>query len=394
MQNEFTFHMPTRVVFGPGKLTDLAETPLPGRKAMIVIGAAGAMRRCGYLARVQECLQQAGVGFEVYDRVCENPLLEHVHEGAARVREAECDFVLGLGGGSTIDSAKSIAVMATNEGSYWDYMQAGTGGRKQTQHRALPIVAIPTTAGTGTESDPWTVVTNPDTNEKIGWGQEDTFPTLSIVDPELMLSVPPKTTAHTGFDAFCHAVECYLAKAAQPASDLLALEAIRLITENLPAAVRNGDDLEVRTRLAWAACEAGMCEALSCCIAHHSMEHALSAFYPEVPHGAGLAMLSVAFFSYLAEKNPARFPDMARAMGEDVDGLSEAEQAAAFISGLKKLIAAIGLEGETLSAYGVKQEDIPKLAENSMKAMGFLYLITPVHLTRKDTIAIFERAWS
>ena len=153
------------------------------------------------------------------------------------------------------------------------------------ENKALPLVAIPTTAGTGTESDPWTVITKSDTNEKIGWGCDDTFPVLSIIDPELMLSVPPKMTAYTGMDAFFHAAECYIANVNQPASDLFALEAISLITKYLPEAVNKGSDIEARTKLAWASTEAGICESLSCCIAHHSMEHAVSAYYPDVPHG-------------------------------------------------------------------------------------------------------------
>jgi alcohol dehydrogenase len=188
-------------------------------------------------------------------------------------------------------------------------------------------------------------------------------------------------------------VECYIANVNQPASDLFALEAICLITEYLPVAVKDGSNLDARTKLAWASTEAGICESLSCCIAHHSMEHAISAYYPDVPHGAGLTMLSVAFFSYVAERNPERFENMARAMGEEVDSLSEDQKPFAFITGLKKLIKNIGLDDETLSNYGVKKEDIPKLAENSMHAMGFLYDLTPVALTIEDTIAIFERAY-
>jgi len=394
MNFDFTYYMPTRLVFGPGKAGDLATTPfLPGRRALIVIGAAGAMRRFGYLDRVAGCLRQNGVESVVFDRILANPVTEHVAEGAALARSEGCDFVLGLGGGSSIDSAKSIAVMATNPGDYWDYMAGGTGGKKTPPNRALPVVAVPTTAGTGTETDPWTVITNTKTNEKIGWGSDDTFPVLAVVDPELMISVPPKMTAYTGMDAFFHAVECYLATVNQPASDRFALEAIRLITGNLPAAVSNGADLEARTRLAWASAEAGICESLSCCISQHSMEHAVSAFYPDIPHGAGLVMLSVAYFSYLAERSPERFADMARAMGEDVDALPEEQQAGAFIAGLKKLIRAIGLEGERLAGYGVKKEDIPGLAENSISAMGFLYELTPVKMTVDDAVAIFEKAF-
>jgi len=394
MNLNFMYNMPTRLIFGAGKLAELAETPyLPGKKALIVIGAAGAMRKYGYLEKVEVCLKKNNVASVVFDKVLANPVAENVADGAECARENGCDFIIGLGGGSSIDAAKSIAVMATNKGEYWDYMQAGTGGQKMPGNKALPLVAIPTTAGTGTESDPWTVITKSDTNEKIGWGCDDTFPVMSIIDPELMLSVPPKMTAYTGIDAFCHAVECYIANVNQPASDLFALEAIRLITECLPIAVKDGSNLDARTKLAWASTEAGICESLSCCIAHHSMEHAISAYYPDVPHGAGLTMLSVAFFSYVAERNPERFEDMARAMGEDVDSLNEAQRPFAFIAGLKKLIKNIGLDDETLLNYGVKKEDIPKLAKNSMHAMGFLYDLTPVELTLEDTMAIFERAY-
>ena len=251
MNLSFSYFMPTKIIFGAGKLNELAGLPLPGKKALIVIGAGGSMRRLGYLERVQTLLKKNNVSFAVFDRIQPNPLTEHVDEGAEMAKKEGCDFVLGLGGGSTIDSSKSIAVMAKNPGKYWDYIQAGSGGRKEPKGGALPIVAITTTAGTGTESDPWTVITRTETNEKIGWGCDLTYPTLSIVDPELMLSVPPKTTAYTGMDAFFHAAEAYLATVNQPASDLLALEAVSLITRYLPAAVKDGSNLEARTKLAW-----------------------------------------------------------------------------------------------------------------------------------------------
>jgi len=197
MNLDFSYYMPTRILFGCGKLKELSTTPfVPGTKALIVIGASGAMRRHGYLDRAIEYLKANNVDSVVYDKIQPNPVSEHVEEGAAVAKENQCDFVVGLGGGSTIDSAKSIAVMAVN--------------------------AVTTTAGTGTEADPWTVITKSETNEKIGWGSPFTFPTLSIVDPELMLSVPPKQTAYTGMDAFFHSVESYLATVSQPTSDHLA----------------------------------------------------------------------------------------------------------------------------------------------------------------------------
>lgn len=136
-----------------------------------------------------------------------------------------------------------------------------------------------------------------------------------------------------------------------------------------------------------------MCESLSCCISHHSLEHAISAYYPEVAHGSGLTMLSVSYFSYLAERNPERFPDLARAMGEDVDGLSETEQAMTFITGLKKLIKNIGLEEEKLADFGIEKKDLKTFSENSFYAMGSLFDITPVKLTVDDVVAIYENAY-
>ena len=395
MNLNFSYYMPTRILFGCGKLQELGTTPfLPGQKALIVIGVSGAMRKHGYLDKVVGHLKNNGADAIVYDKIEPNPLVEHVEEGAQVARKNKCDFVLGLGGGSTIDSAKSIAVMAVNPGRYWDYLAGGSGGGKIPAKGALPIVAIPTTAGTGTEADPWTVITKSDTNEKIGWGNKFTFPTLSIVDPELMVSVPPKQTAYTGMDAFFHSAETYLATVNQPASDHLALEAIGLITKHLPLAVKNGGNMEARTKLAWANTAAGICESLSCCISHHSMEHAVSACFPEVPHGAGLTMLSVAYFSYLAERNPSRFPDLARAMGERTGGLSEKDQAMAFITGLKKLIKSIGLDQHKLSSFGIQRGDLRRLAENAFHTMGKLFAITPVKLTLDDATAIYERAYA
>ncbi|OHB79027.1 MAG: alcohol dehydrogenase [Planctomycetes bacterium RBG_16_55_9] len=394
MNLSFSCYMPTRILFGCGKLNELATTPyLPGKKALVVIGGSGAMKKHGYLDRVIQLLKTNGVETVVYDKILPNPVTEHIEEGAAVAKKNGCDFVVGLGGGSTIDSAKSIAVMAVNPGRYWDYITRGSGGRKTPPNGALPIVAVTTTAGTGTEADPWTVITKSDTNEKIGWGNDWTFPRLSIVDPELMVSVPPKTTAYTGMDAFFHSVETYLATVSQPASDHLALEAVSLITKYLPIAVKDVTNMEARTKLAWANTEAGICQSLSRCISHHSLEHAVSAYHPNVAHGAGLTMLSVSYFSYLAERNPARFPDLARAMGEDVEGLSEKEQAMAFIAGLRKLIENAGLKEEKLADFGVERKDLKTFAENAFYAMGSLFDITPVKLTFDDVVTIYEKAY-
>lgn len=167
--------------------------------------------------------------------------------GAAAAREHGCDMIVALGGGSVMDAAKAIALMASNDGDLWDYVFGGTGKEQQAGHAPLPLIAITTTAGTGSEVDPWGVVTNEQTHEKIG--VEAGFPVLAVVDPKLMLTVPPKFTAYQGFDALFHSVESYISKFANLASDMYALTAIEHIARNLPRAVANGDDLEARTRV-------------------------------------------------------------------------------------------------------------------------------------------------
>jgi alcohol dehydrogenase len=276
--------MPTRIIFGAAELSKLANTPyLPGKKALVVISSGNSMKKYGYLERVRGYLKENGVQPILFDKILPNPIAEHVAEGAKIAKDNHCDFVIGLGGGSSIDSAKSIAIMAKNSGEYWDYVKQGSGKGKEVEKGALPIVAIPTTAGTGTETDHWTVITKTETNEKIGFGGAYSLPSLAIVDPELMISIPPDFTAYQGMDAFFHSAEGYLSIKNQPASDMFALEAVNLITKYLPVAVHEGKNLEARSAVAWASTESGIVESLSSCVSHHSMQHALGAFHPELP---------------------------------------------------------------------------------------------------------------
>ncbi|MBR6283067.1 MAG: iron-containing alcohol dehydrogenase, partial [Muribaculaceae bacterium] len=191
---KFCLNIPTRLVFGAGELKNLHTMPMPGKHALVVISSGTAMKSHGYLSKLLEQLKQAGIGATVFDKVLPNPIKSHVMEGTALCLSSGCDFVIGLGGGSSIDTGKAIAITAAMGGDFWDYVQGGTGGGKPIT-RALPIVAIPSTAGTGTEVDLWGVVTNDDTQEKMGFGSPFIFPHTAIVDPELMLTVPPMLTA-------------------------------------------------------------------------------------------------------------------------------------------------------------------------------------------------------
>jgi len=368
----FDYYIPTKILFGTGKLNQLATEPLPGSKALIVISSGTSMRKFGYLERLEGVLAQQDVESVVYDKILPNPIKQHVMEGAQVARDTGCDFVIGLGGGSSIDAAKAIAVMATNPGDYWDYISGGTGQEKPIENGALPIVAITTTAGTGTEADPWTVITNGE--EKIGFGDPAwTFPVLSVVDAELMTSVPPQLTAFQGFDAFFHSAEGYIANIATPMSDLYALESIRLLTQYLPRAVADGSDLQAREKVALANTLAGMVESTSCCTSEHSLEHAMSGMHPALPHGAGLIMLSEAYFSFFADKVPERLADMARAMG-----------GADFVETLVQLQQQCGVRNLKMSDYGISADEIPAIVKNARDTMSFLFQLDPVQITDAD----------
>ena len=389
----FSCYIPSRILFGAGKLNELATAKLPGKKALIVTTGGQSVKKYGYLDRVINLLKQNQVDSVVFDKVLPNPIRAHVMEAAALARREGCDFIVGLGGGSPIDSSKAIAIMANNPGDYWDYVAAGSGLGKAIPNPVLPIVAITTTAGTGTEADPWTVITHEERNEKIGFGTDDTFPTLSIVDPELMLTVPPALTAFQGFDALFHSTEGYLAKIASPVSDLFALKAIGLINKYLPTAVKDGENLEARTNVALANTLAGMVESTSSCISEHSMEHAMSAYHSDLPHGAGLIMISAAYYTYFARKVPARVADMAAVMGVDTKGMSPEEAAMAFVQALRNLQKACGVDQLKMSDYGIQESDLPKLVENARYTMGGLFTLDPVAMTDAEALQIYKDSY-
>ena len=386
----FNYFIPTKILFGKGKLNELHKESLPGKKALIVISSGKSMRTNGYLQKVEEQLRLGGVQSVVFDKILPNPIKSHVMEGAALAKQEQCDFVVGLGGGSSIDAAKSIAVMATNEGDYWDYVGGGSGKALPVPNDPLPIVAIITTAGTGTEADPWTVITKDDTNEKIGFGYDKTFPVLSIVDPELMLTVPPHLTTYQGFDALFHSTEGYINITANTMSDLYSLKAIELLAKNLPDAVKDGSNLDAREKVALGNTLAGMVESTSGCTSEHSLEHAMSAYHPELPHGAGLIMISKEYFTFFAKKQVcnARIIDMAKAMGKE-----NANDPMDFVEALVDLQKACNVHELKMSDYGISKEEIPTLAKNAYETMGGLFEVDPAPVSLEDCIAIYEASY-
>lgn len=383
----FSLYIPTRIVFGCGEIKRLATEKLPGKKALIVISSGTSMKKYGYLDKVIELLKENETESVVFNKILPNPTKKHVTEAAALCKDEKCDFIVGLGGGSSIDSAKAIAVMACNPGDYWDYIPAGTGKGRPVS-KALPVVAIPTTAGTGTEADPWSVITNEDTKEKIGFGSELTYPALSIIDPELMLSIPPHLTAYQGFDAFFHAAEGFIANCSTPISDLYALEAIRLLYKYLPVAVADGRNIKARAKVAWASTLAGLVESTSSCTSEHSMEHAMSAYYPQLPHGAGLIAISEAYFETFRNDCMKRYMKMAEVMTQ-----LKSNRPSDFIDALVRMQKECKVHGLKLSDWGIKMEDFPKMVQNARDTMGALFTLDPRPLTDEEVLNIYQKSF-
>lgn len=387
----FNMYVPTRFVFGNGRLGELHQQKLPGKKAMLTISNGKSVRENGALARTEEQLKLAGIETALFAGIGANPTKTAVMEGAKFARNNGCDFIVALGGGSIMDAAKAIAMMAINDGDLWDYVNGGTGKGLTIPNKALPVVCITTTAGTGSEADQWGVVSNEEMNEKIGvGGYECMFPVLSIIDPELMVSVPPHFTAYQGFDALFHSTEIYISTFANIMSDMYALTAIENVGKYLVRAVKNGSDMEAREHMAFANTLSGVAMTISVTTAEHSLEHAMSAYHPDLPHGAGLIMISKAFYEFFIEKHACddRFIRMARALG-----MKDASKPEDFISMLVKLQKDCGVADLKMSDYGFAPEEFDTLARNARETMGGLFVANPCEMTHEDCVEVFKRSY-
>ncbi len=390
MRMQFDFNNPTRILFGSGKLNELGNQSLPGKKALLLMSGGKSAKVSGAYDRTVGQLQKAGVEIAEFAKVMENPVKEMVMEGAAFARENGCDFIVALGGGAVLDSAVAVAAMATNPGDLWDYVNGGTGKGQPLVNPGLPIVAITLTAGTGSEVNCWGVISNLETKEKIGFGYPELTPVLAVVDPELMKTVPAKYTAYQGFDALFHNTEVMMSNGVNILSETIALSAIENIAKYLPRAVKDGNDLEAREHIAYGSTMAGISMQLTSTTAQHSMEHAMSAYHHNLPHGAGLIMISKAFAEYFIERHACdgQFIKMAKAMG-----IENADKPEDFITALVKLQEDCGVANLKMSDYGIEKSECMTLAVNARETMGGLFLANPCEMDDADCAGIFEKAY-
>jgi len=356
------FPVPTDLHFGHGIVRTLPKhlNVLTAKRVFVVTDPG--VRAVGIVAKIEELVQSAGIECVVCDRVKPDSGSRLIDETTDELKASGAGVVVGIGGGSSLDTAKAAATLARNPGSALDYL-----GLHKVRERPLPMIAIPTTAGTGSEVTLWSVFTDDTRNLKVAIGSFLNYPAIALCDPELTLGLPSGLTATTGMDALCHAIECYTNKACQPISASLALRAIELIGPNLRTAVADGQDREARYAVMLGSTMAGIAMNPTRLGLAHALAMPLGSWDLRVPHGVSIAITLPAVMAFNHSAAPERFAEVAQALGETTAGhvpITAAQRAVEFVS---QLARDIGIR-QGLSECGVREEHVPRVVEEAMKS--------------------------
>ena len=358
MNNIFNYFAPTEIVYGCGRASETgAYTARYGKKALLVTMPEFPAIAALY-ARVSESLKTAGVEVARFDGVIQNPTVDVVNDGVKIARDFGADVIVGLGGGSAMDAAKAIAVGATHPGSVWDYLHYTPGPTENT----LPIICVSTTAGTGSQVTPCSVITKTENKDKSAIWHRNIFPKVAVVDPEATKSMPPQITAQTGFDAFCHNFEAYLSVSCNPLVEAMATDAITRVAAYLPRAVCDGNDMEARAEMAWADTLGGLTNASAGVTLPHGLGMQVGGHCPGVTHGQALAIIYPQFMRYTYASAIGKFATVGRIFNPELTGEtneSAAEKCCAEIDNfLKKIDLWLGFKD-----VNVTMDDIREIAD-------------------------------
>ncbi|WP_338912601.1 L-threonine dehydrogenase [Clostridium perfringens] len=379
----YKFFMPAISLMGADCLKDAGEqvAELGFKKALIVTDKV--LGQIGIVKKVTDVLDNKNIEYAIYDETKPNPTVKNVNDGLALLKEKECDFVISLGGGSSHDCAKGIALLATNGGEIKDY--EGVDKSKKPQ---LPMVGINTTAGTGSEMTLFAIITDEERHIKMALVDKHLTPIIAVNDPMLMLAMPKSLTAATGMDALTHAIEAYVSTSATPITDACAEKAIELISNYLVNAVENGEDVEARDMMAYAEYLAGMAFNNASLGYVHAMAHQLGGFY-NLPHGVCNAILLPHVQEYNKATSASRLAKIAKIMGGNIEGLTDEQGADLCIDMIKSLSQTVGIP-EGLGVLGVKESDFETLATNALN--DACSLTNPRKGNLEEVIAIFKKA--
>lgn len=380
-----TFFSPNKIILGIGaeKQTGKEAKALGGRKALIVTDP-GVVKE-GLIKGVKTSLESEKIYTGIFDKVEAEPPAHVVDKCAQIAREEGYDIIIGIGGGSSLDTAKGASIMAVNKGKVLDY-----AGMDLVTKKGLPKILLPTTGGTGSEVTRVFVVTDEAENTKKAVYSNFNLADVAIVDPLLTISMPRNVTSDTGIDALVHAIESFVSVNATPFSDILALEAIRLIADNLPIAYAKGSSIEARYNMILAANLAGLAIASGGVAAVHGLAYVLGTEY-HLSHGRSNAIMLPYVMDHNKIGNLHKYAKIAKAMGEHIEGLSFHEAAGKSLEAVKKLLEAVNISIK-LPDYGIPKEDLPKLVEGGMK-LARLFVPNPRDLTKEDVEKIYAGAF-
>lgn len=356
------FMMPRKIISGPNVIAELGQhIQGKGKKALIVTDQM--MVKFGNAAKVENALKAANVPYVIYDGSNTEPTDIIVDEGLKIYKEESCDFLIALGGGSPMDTAKAIAMLTVCPGKLRDYMHTVID-------MPVPfIVAIPTTAGTGSEATKNTIIADTETNVKMLLGGPSLIPDLAVVDPTFTMTAPPKVTAATGIDALTHVIEAYTSRKAIPMTDMFALSAIKKIHKNLPICYKDGQNVEARMQMSVAALEAGIAFTNASVTIVHGMSRPIGALF-HIAHGVSNAILLPACMEFAIKENTDRFATIGRIMGVADENTPDEEAAQAFVVEVTRFCKEVGIP--TLAELGVAKEDffaqLDKMASDALES--------------------------
>jgi alcohol dehydrogenase len=385
MRKIFSFTGAKKIVFGNGSILTLASHIKEHHAQNPLIVIDNNLAKTDLQEKIASILVSEGIKFTVFDKVEPEPRIELADEGAALAVKNKCDIVIGIGGGSAMDVAKAIAVIATNKGAAADYV-----GLNKVPKAGLPKIMIPTTAGTGSEVTFTAVFVRKNLKKKEGMNSPYLYPELALLDPELTLSLPPAPTAQTGLDALCHAIESYTSINSSPMSEMFSLEAIALIAENLRTCVHDGKNIAARERMLLGSLYAGIGLANAGVTAVHSLSYPLGGKFG-VSHGLANTILLAPVMAFNLPGALEKFADIADAMGECTEGLPAREAAYLAVDAVEALIEDCGIDS-SIRDFGVKEDDFPALADVAVTVARPLEN-NPRKMTKEDMIAIYAEAF-
>jgi alcohol dehydrogenase class IV len=388
MIKDFFYYNPVKLEFGEGKLKEAGKWAKDYGKKAIIVTTGNLFKESGLVDRLQKILKDSGVDSIHYPDVSANPLNTQIDKGAEIAKAKGCDLVIGLGGGSAIDAAKGVAIALGHGRQIWDFC-IGPDAAEITD-KTYPIIAITTTSGTGSECTQWSVITNPETEEKPGIGSDYTFAKVAIVDPELMASMPPQITASTGFDTLAHSIEAYTADLATPITDMGCEQAIRLVGRYLRRAVKNGEDREARNAMAYANSLAGIAISVGIVTVCHGLAHSIGGLSGST-HGETLAAMTPHTMRFSMKAFPDKFRKIAMFLRDECED-PQRYTLEDSIQEVETLIHDIGL-GKPLSQQGLKEKDIERAADGVIGYMGGSIDNDPATPTREDLIEIIRKAF-